>query len=525
MTIALTAGSLTVASPSDASFGASTTDPAAAAPCPVNPNAQKSELRATWIASVANIDWPSKPGLTAEQQQAELSGWLDMAVAQQHNAVFLQVRPTADAFWPHALEPWSKFLTGTAGADPGFDPLGFAVTQAHKRNLELHAWFNPYRVSMDQDLSKLAPDSPARTHPDWVVPYGGKLYYNPGVPAARTFVEDAIMNAVTKYDIDGVHFDDYFYPYPVAGQAFPDDAQFAAYGSGFPSRADWRRDNVNKLITELGSRIKAAKPWVKFGVSPFAVWRNKATDPLGSDTTAGAQTYDDLYANTRRWVRESWIDYIAPQIYWSEGFAPADYDNLVPWWSDVVRGTNVHLYIGQATYKIGTSTQSPGWSVAQEMSNHLTFNSAVPEVKGNIYFSAKDVRADRLGATTLLNQQHYAHPALVPAMTWLDNRAPKSPKALSARVTSSSVRVTWRAGDMSTTSYAVYRLPAAPGRVHATDCRIADATHLVATMRATGRAQAWTDPSAEPGQRYTYVVTGLDRTWNESAPAQVTTRR
>ncbi len=491
--------------------------------CPVDTHAQKQQLRAVWIASVVNIDWPSKPGLSADQQKAELRSWFDMAVAQNHNAVVLQVRPTADAFWPSSVEPWSKYLTGTQGVDPGYDPLAFAVAEAHQRNLELHAWFNPYRITMNltSDVAGLSPTHPAKVHPDWTIAYGGKLYYNPGVPEARAFVESAIMDAVTKYDIDAVHFDDYFYPYPVSGQTFDDSAQYAAYGGGM-SLADWRRDNINKLITELGTQIKAAKPWVKFGVSPFAVWMNQANDPRGSATQAGAQTYSDLYADTRRWAQEGWIDYIAPQIYWAESLAVADYNVLVDWWSDVVRGHDVQLYIGQATYKIGTSTQSPEWNnEPREMSNHLEYNSHHPEVLGDIYFSAKDVRADRLGATTLLNNTWYQHPALVPAMPWLDHDAPKAPKEVKARRTADGVTLTWRAGDASTTEYAVYRLPESDAHVKSGDCALADASHLVATVRAVDGEQSWTDPAVGAQDDVTYVVTGLDRGHNESDPKQV----
>ncbi len=492
--------------------------------CPTDPHAQKEQLRAVWIASVVNIDWPSKPGLSAEQQQSELRSWFDMAVAQNHNAVVLQVRPTADAFWASSLEPWSKYLTGTQGADPGYDPLAFAVEQAHQRNLELHAWFNPYRITMNltSDVDGLSPTHPAKLHPDWTVAYGGKLYYNPGVPQARAFVESAIMDAVTKYDIDAVHFDDYFYPYPVAGQTFNDSAQYATYGGGM-SLADWRRDNITKLVTELGGQIKAAKPWVKFGISPFAVWMNQANDPRGSATQAGAQTYSDLYADTRLWAQQGWIDYIAPQIYWAESLAVADYNVLVDWWSEVVRGHDVQLFIGQATYKIGTSTQSPEWkNEPREMSNHLEFNSHYPEVKGDIYFSAKDVRADRLGATTLVNETWYQHPALVPSMPWIDDQGPKAPKEVKARRSTDGVTLTWRAGDEDTTGYAVYRLPEGTGHVTAGDCSLADASNLVATLRATDGDQSWTDTAVTSDDgAVTYVVTGVDRGHNESAPKQV----
>jgi uncharacterized lipoprotein YddW (UPF0748 family) len=486
---------------------ASSEDDARCAPSPTTPLRQ---FRASWVASVVNIDWPSKTGLSAAQQQAELIGWLDDAVRQRHNAVILQVRPTADAFWPSKIEPWSQYLTGKQGGNPGYDPLAFAVAEAHKRNLELHAWFNPYRLSMGTDINALVPEHPARQHPDWVVTYGGKLYYNPGIPAARKLVEDAIMDAVSNYDIDGVHFDDYFYPYPVAGQVFDDAATYAQYGAGFPTLADWRRNNIDLLIQELQQRIKAAKPWVKFGISPFAVWRNKATDPEGSDTTAGVQTYDDLAADTRKWVREEWIDYIVPQVYWAGGFAPADYNKIVPWWAEQVRGTDVHLYIGEATYKVGTSTQSPDWMDPAELSDHLAFDSTIPEVKGNIYFSAKDVRADRLGATSLLNSTWYTRPALIPAMTSLDSRAPLPVHAVRATRTTDGVQLNWRTTSSDTTSYAVYRRELAGGD----HCPDNDARNLLSTTRNT----TYTDTTATPGKAYLYTVTALDRLANQSVP-------
>jgi uncharacterized lipoprotein YddW (UPF0748 family) len=507
-------GSLVVAVGLLVSGLTSTASAAPTAGCTPDPKTPLRQFRASWVSSVVNIDWPSRTGLTPAQQQAELITWYDDAVRQHHNAVVLQVRPTADAFWPSAVEPWSQYLTGTQGGNPGYDPLAFAVAEAHKRNLELHAWFNPYRLSMGTNLNALIPTHPARQHPDWVVTYGGKLYYNPGIPAARKLVESAIMDAVSKYDIDGVHFDDYFYPYPVAGQVFDDAATFAQYGAGFSNLQDWRRNNIDLLIKELQHQIKAAKPWVKFGISPFAVWRNKATDAEGSDTTAGVQTYDDLAADTRKWVREEWIDYIVPQVYWAGGFAAADYNKIVPWWAEQVRGTDVHLYIGQATYKVGTSTQSPDWADPAELSDHLAFNSAIPEVKGDIYFSAKDVRADRLGATSLLNSTWYTRPALVPAMPSLDSRPPLPVHALKASRTTGGVRLDWRATSKDTTSYAVYRRDLLAGDW----CGDNDARNLIATMRATGAQQTWTDTTAVAGRHYIYLVTALDRGWNQSIP-------
>ncbi|MFI8231643.1 glycoside hydrolase family 10 protein [Streptomyces sp. NPDC085900] len=372
------------------------------------------EMRGVWVATVANRDWPSKPGLTADRQRTELIAVLDRAVEDRLNTVILQVRPTADALWPSPYEPWSQVLTGTQGGDPGWDPLGTAVEQAHARGLELHAWFNPYRIANHTDPTKLVATHPARKHPDWVVTYGGKMYYNPGLPEVRAFVETAILDAVRKYPVDAVHFDDYFYPYPVAGQTFDDDEAYDRYGGGFASRADWRRDNIDKLVRETAAGVKAIRPAAQFGISPFGVWRNAATDSRGSDTRAGVQTYDDLCADTRKWVRKNWIDYICPQIYWNIGFSAADYAELLPWWAEVAKGTATRLYIGEALYKAGDPAQSAAWQDPAELSRHLTLGADHPEVRGHVYFAAKDVAADPIGAMARVIADHYQQPARPP---------------------------------------------------------------------------------------------------------------
>ncbi|WP_329114610.1 glycoside hydrolase family 10 protein [Streptomyces sp. NBC_01465] len=365
------------------------------------------ELRGMWIATVANRDWPSVAGLTAAQQRAELIAYLDAAAGRKLNAVMFQVRPTADALWPSPYEPWAEYLTGVQGQDPGWDPLGTAVKEAHRRGLELHAWFNPYRVANHTDPSRLAPTHPARLHPEWILPYGGKLYYNPGLPEVRRFVQDAMLDAVRRYDIDAVHWDDYFYPYPVAGQTFADDDAYARYGAGFPDKAAWRRDNTDRLVRGMAAGIKRIKPRVRFGISPFGVWRNAATDPLGSATTAGVQTYDNLHADTRKWVKEGWIDYICPQVYWNIGFAAADYAALVPWWDDVVRGTGVDLYIGEALYKAGDPAQPAPWQDPAELSRHLTFADGYRQVRGHVFFSGKEVATDPTGSMARVVADHY----------------------------------------------------------------------------------------------------------------------
>ncbi|MFE3654826.1 glycoside hydrolase family 10 protein [Streptomyces sp. NPDC059165] len=365
------------------------------------------DFRGMWLATVANRDWPSRPGLSAQAQRSELLAHLDTAVARRLNAVVLQVRPTADALWPSPYEPWSQYLTGVQGRSPGWDPLGTAVTEAHKRGLQLHAWFNPYRVANHPDLSRLSPRHPARRNPEWVVPYGGRLYYNPGLPQVRAFVQDAMLDAVRHYAIDAVHWDDYFYPYPVAGEVFDDDAAYARYGAGFPTRAAWRRNNIDRLVAETAERIKQINGQVRFGISPFGVWRNAATDPRGSATRAGVQTYDDLYADTRKWVRQRWIDYVVPQLYWHIGMAAADYAKLVPWWDAVVEGTGVQLYVGEALYKAGDPAQPDAWQDPAELSRHLTLAHSYANVRGHCFFAAQEVGTDRIGAMARVVADHY----------------------------------------------------------------------------------------------------------------------
>ncbi|TDD46265.1 hypothetical protein E1286_21495 [Nonomuraea terrae] len=475
--------------------------------CVVDPATPKRQLRAMWISSVANIDWPSRTGLSASAQQAEFRAWLDLAVSRRMNAVVVQVRPTADAFWPSTYEPWSQWLTGTQGGNPGYDPLAFMVREAHARNLEFHAWFNPYRIANHDDASRLLSSHPARRNPGWRFAYGGKLYYDPGIPEVRDFIEDAIMDAVTRYDLDGVHLDDYFYPYPVSGQTIPDAATYERYGGAFDTIGDWRRENVNLLVRELDQRIHAAKPHVSFGISPFGIWRNAGTDPLGS-RTSGLQSYDAIYADSRRWVKEGWVDYLAPQVYWHIGFSTAAYEVLTAWWSDQVRGTGVQLVIGQAAYRAGASGEDAAWRDAAELSDHLTDNRRHPEIVGDVFFSAKDVRADRIGAITRLANTHYTRPALLPARG--SGAAPAAPSITSAARASNGVQLAWTG---SGTSYAVYRVTGSPSA--ADPCFFADARNLVGTTRQT----TFTDTSAAAGTAYTYYVSALSRTHQEGPPS------
>jgi uncharacterized lipoprotein YddW (UPF0748 family) len=387
-------------------------NPGAARP-PAAHNVQ-TQMRGVWISTLANIDWPTAKGLSVAQQQQQFIRILDKVQQMHMNTVIVQVRPEADALYPSKLFPWSQYLTGVQGKNPGYDPLAFMLKEAHARNIQFQAWINPYRVSVQGDIYQLAPNNPARLHPDWVVRYGGQLYFNPGLPQVRDYVIKGIMEVVNKYDVDGIHFDDYFYPYRSAGQTFNDRAAYRKYGQGFHSLGDWRRHNDNLLVKGIHDAIKAVKPSVSFGISPFGVWRNKSTDPTGSATHAGAQNYDNLYADTRTWIKNNWLDYIAPQVYWCIGFAPAAYNVLVPWWAHEVDGSHVQLYIGMAVYKIGRAGQPSAWFNPNQMPDQLAFDKKYPEVQGNMYFSMRELFKNPLGFTDKLSNSIYKHPALVP---------------------------------------------------------------------------------------------------------------
>jgi uncharacterized lipoprotein YddW (UPF0748 family)/N-acetylmuramoyl-L-alanine amidase len=383
--------------------------------------AQEEEFRAVWVATVMNLDFPSRPGISVDQLRRETDEILDNIADMGYNAVILQVRPTADAFYRSSIFPWSHYLTGTQGTPPagGFDPLDYWVKQAHARGLELHAWINPFRVTQgtpanrQHDLSRLAVNNPARRNPSWTVAHSdGRLYFNPGIPEVRRLIIDGVVEIVRNYDVDGIHFDDYFYPDP----NFNDAAAFSRFGSGFSSRAEWRRDNVNKLIQETHRAVKAENPNVQFGVSPFAIWANRSTNALGSDTN-GFQSYVSQFADSRRWVKNNWVDYIAPQIYWNIGFAAADYAKLLPWWADVVRGTDVKLYIGKGLYRVDDARSAESvWYDGREITRQAELNAQYPEVAGVIHFRYSNLRnnAVKEAVSMVFDSQTAGLPSPVP---------------------------------------------------------------------------------------------------------------
>jgi len=483
---------------------------------PVSP--LKREMRGAWISTVENIDWPTKGVFDPEQQRKDFVRLLDELAETGINAVFTQVRPTSDSFYPSEYFPWSHWLTGQQGKAPsdGYDPLKFMIEEAHKRNMEFHAWINPYRISMNTDVGQLDPGHPARVHPDWVVSNNGKLYFNPGISDAKDYIVAGVTEIVKNYDVDGIHMDDYFYPYP-GTEAFNDAKQYNEYksGGGTLSLGDWRRENVNSIVKDLHDGVKALKPYVKFGISPFGIWRNKGSDPTGSETT-GEQNYDGLYADTRTWMKNGWVDYLAPQIYWHFGYSAAAYEKLIDWWTKEINGQNdnsgkhaIQLYIGQAAYRVG---EDNNWKNPDQLPAQLRFNrDQGGQVSGSIMFSTSHLLANPLGVLDTVRSM-YDRPALIPVMPWLTGDAlPATPEIVGMKRLQGATQIGWKDSGGKPTYYAVYRVQG-KGTPD-----LNDASHLLATVRRVeGELQVYTDASATAGVEYTYAVTALNRLHQES---------
>lgn len=343
-------------------------------------------MRGVWVSSVANIDYPSQQGLSADQLKSEADTILNNIAAMGLNTVFLQVRPSADALYQSALFPWSRYVSGTAGQAPDgdFDVLAYWVEGAHSRGLQLHAWLNPYRITRDgkEELDALPETSPAKQHPEWVVEYEGNYYFNPGLPAVQQLVVDGAAEIVRNYDVDGIHLDDYFYP----GTDFNDAAAYARYGDDFDDIGDWRRDNVNTLIASLDETVHAINPELSFGVSPAGIWDNKADNPKGSDTN-GRSSYREIYCDSVEWIKRGTVDYICPQLYWSIGYEIADFEVLVDWWQNIVSTSDVALYIGIGAYRAAEAEPGDVWYGTAELERQLDMLDNSIDIQGEVFFS------------------------------------------------------------------------------------------------------------------------------------------
>ena len=464
----------------------------------------KREFRGAWIQCVNG----QFQGMPPQAMQRLLASQLDNLKEAGINAIIFQVRAECDALYRSAYEPWSRFLTGVQGQAPApwWDPLQFMIDECHKRGMELHAWINPYRAQT-KGTTALSPLHPFNKYPNLFVRYGDQLYFDPGYPESRRYICKIVSDIVTRYDVDAIHMDDYFYPYPVAGRDFPDDVSYAAYGRGFSRKSDWRRDNVNILIKELHETIRGCKPWVKFGVSPFGIYRNRKNDPNGSDTN-GLQNYDDLYADVLLWVNNGWVDYNIPQIYWEIGHPAADYDTLIRWWAK--HSAARPLYIGQDVMRTVSKADVANPNVSQIYAKYRLQRS-LPTVQGSCQWYAAAVVQNPGNYRDALRGEYHRYPALPPTSPFIDDKAPGKVKKLKPVWTSDGYLLFWSPPKANhemdkAVQYVVYRFL----RNEKVDTE--DPSRIVAVTRNTFYKLPYEDGKT----KYRYVVTALDRLQNES---------
>ncbi len=413
------------------------------------------EFRAVWIATVENIDWPSRKGLPVEEQKAEFIRVVDLHKRNGMNAIFMQIRPAGDAFFPSQYEPWSEYLMGKQGLAPipYYDPLTFMIEETHKRGMEFHAWLNPYRAMFNVSKSSIAPTHITKLHPEWFVVYGATKFFNPGLQQVRDHVNNVVKDLVTRYDLDGIHMDDYFYPYRIAGKEFPDQKAYELDKRGLNKEA-WRRSNCDSIIRQLYQTIRATNPRVKFGISPFGVWRNKSQDPDGSETKAGQTNYDDLYADILLWLKRGWIDYVVPQLYWERNHKLCDYDVLLDWWNYHTYGK--HLYIGHGIYRAIEQPKNLSWKNPNEIPKQIQALREYENTQGSVYFSSKTFESNVHGWNDSLRNNYYALPAIIPPMPWIDSLPADKPVVKSVNKT--TFKITYK-GNEKIKGIAFYALP------------------------------------------------------------------
>lgn len=471
--------------------------------------AVKREFRGAWLQTAYQEQYTR---MNRAEMQSYLIDQLDRLELAGINAIIFQIRPSSDAFYNSKLEPWSRFLTGRQGKGPvpAWDPTEFIIEECHKRNMEFHAWLNPYRVTTSKN-ELLTNSHIYHKNPEWFVEYDGKIYFDPGLPQSRKFIRTVVKDIVQRYDVDAIHMDDYFYPYPVAGKDFPDDRSFATYREkmGFTAsqKKDWRRQNVNILIKSLHDDIRELKPWVRFGISPFGIYRNKRNDPNGSETN-GLQNYDDLYADVLRWTREGWVDYMLPQLYWEIGHKAADYATLARWWDQ--NGNDRHMYIGQS---ISRSLDENGnlKNSDNHFSKKMDMTRRLPNINGNCFWYGYQIANNESGIATVLSKKYHKTPSLIPAYEFIDNIKPAAIKKLKAKWSPEGYILTWKTRETDDEMqkqiyFCIYRFE------NGEKVNLEDASRIVATTRET----SYLLPYDNGKTRYRYVVTAVDRMHNES---------
>ena len=464
----------------------------------------KREFRGAWIQAVNG----QFRGIPTEKLKQTLIDQLNSLQGAGINAIIFQVRPEADALYASQLEPWSRFLTGVQGQAPSpyWDPMQFMIDECHKRGMEFHAWINPYRVKTSLK-SELSPNHLYNIQPEWFVTYNNQLFFDPALPESRRHICMVVADIVSRYDVDAIHMDDYFYPYPAKGMDFPDDASFARYGGGFTNRADWRRSNVNILIQKIHETIRGLKPWVKFGISPFGIYRNEKNDPLGSKTN-GLQNYDDLYADVLLWARNGWVDYNIPQIYWQIGHPAADYETLVKWWAKNTE--NRPLFIGQSVMNTIQNADPKNPSMNQ-LPRKMALERAYQTIGGSCQWPASAVVENAGKYRDALVQEYHKYPALVPVFDFMDDKAPGKVRKVKKVWTEDGYMLFWTAPKAKdemdrAVQYVVYRFD------DKEKVNIDDASHIVAVTRNN----FYKLPYKDGKNKYRYVVTEHDRLHNES---------
>jgi uncharacterized lipoprotein YddW (UPF0748 family) len=477
----------------------------------------KREMRGVWVATFQNLDWPSS--VNPSLQRSDFTNKMQIMRETNLNAVFVQVRSECDAIYPSTLEPWSAVLSGTQGVapSPAYDPLLYMIGECRNRGLEFHAWFNPFRaINNFNNIGSFAANHIAKLKPEWLLAQENLRILDPGIPAVRDYVIDVVLDVVRRYDIDGVHLDDYFYPYPPANPAnvFIDDATYNADPRGFPNttagRANWRRDNINIFVRRLYDSIKTVKPWVKFGISPFGIWRNQSSDPNGSATN-GLQSYSDIYADSRAWIQNGWVDYLTPQLYWSIGFAPANYSVLIPWWNGNANGR--HIYSGQAAYKIANNSDL-NWNNPSQINNQIRLNRTYSNIYGSCFFRITNLMTNPLFVRDSLVQYVYnSKTALLPVMPWRDNTPPQPVTNLTTTVNGINITLNWTAPSNNVPEldkirhFVIYRSNTLPIDIN----NVSNILFKTSTPDFTNFID-----QVSSGFIYYYTVTALDRFNNES---------
>ncbi len=465
----------------------------------------KKELRGVWIATVKNIDWPSDSNLPSEEKIKELKDLVNYLDESGFNSIFFQVRTESDAFYEKTTEPWSSYLTGTQGKAPKpfFDPLKILIEEAHKKGIEVHAWFNLNR-GVFSNKTTISTNHIIRKHPEWFINFSGQKLYNFGLPQVREYLSNIMVDITKNYEVDGVHLDDYFYPYPKKGIEFPDYQTYIKYRKGKESLANWRRNNIDEIIKKISFDLKETSPKVKFGISPFGIWQHKKNDPMGSATQNGLQSYNDLFADTRSWLEKGWIDYLAPQIYWDTKHAVAPYELLAEWWTK--NHFNRHIYIGMGIYHI-----EDNWNLA-EVKKQMAIADNLENNFGKILFSSHILQNNYEKIGDYIKNEAFKDKALVPPMPWKDSIPPLAPENLRYAWTDNQLELNWDLSPKSEDSespkfYVIYESIEDSGK---------QSEYKIVRVLNTNK---YTFPKNYLSNGKSYFVTSLDFTDNESSPS------